>query len=227
MSALLALLLAAAPPALTIDRAVERALRSGARALGPEEGGGGRRRQVGEAYSGYFPRVSVEASYLRQASKERAADRPDADPGRACGGRHRRHPPLSRRSEARLSALRSHARAAGRRREGQGGGGEAATPRAWPRKLAFRVRATYLAALLARDLERIAVGVVEGGARRGEAGGVRDRGRHRDARRAGARSRVRVASLEAQDSARRASSIATSREPAEPARNRRAPSARG
>jgi outer membrane protein TolC len=153
MSANLALLLLSAAP-LTIDAAVERALSVAPELSAQRKAEEAAAAQVGEAFSGYFPRLSLDAAYLFKYPKNELPIEiaiPGVPPVEDIDDLHHfqgglklgyRFFDLSR--EHLIDAAEAKEEA-----EKQGTKELAA-------RLAFRVRAIYLAALFARDLERIA-----------------------------------------------------------------------
>lgn len=148
------MLLAAAPP-LTIEAAVQRALEVAPELAARRRAEEAASARVGEATSSYLPRVSVEASYLAKYPRNELPIElppiPDLPPVGEVDDIHHfqgglklgyrlfdlsRGPAIDA-AEARVEAEKHTS-------------GDVAS------SLAFRVRATYLAALLARDLATIA-----------------------------------------------------------------------
>jgi outer membrane protein TolC len=190
-----ALLLCSAP--LTMDRAVERALEVAPELSAQHQAEEAAAAQVGEAHAGYMPRLSLEASYLAKYPKnelpivlppiEGVPEVGDIDDiHHFQGGLKLGYRLFDLTREPLVDVARAREQA------------EKHNTADVASKLAYRVRATYLAALLARDLKRIAsesLAVAHEEERRASLATEVGTGTHV----ALAQVRVRVASLEAQE----------------------------
>ncbi len=154
MSAIVTMLLLTAAP-MTMDAAVERALKVAPELSAQRQAEEAASRRVGEAFSTYWPRLSAEASYLFKTPKNELPIQLPPELGlpevgdiddvhHFAGGLHMGVRLFDLSRGALVDAAEANEEA-----EKHGTDDVAA-------KLAYRVRATYLAALLARDLERIA-----------------------------------------------------------------------
>ena len=193
MSALI-LLLVSQP--LTIDAAVERALSVAPELSAQHQAEEAAHAQVGEAYSTYLPRAAAEASYVARAPKNELPIELPPIPGvppvgeidsihHFAGGLKLGYRLFDLSREPLVGAAKAREEA------------EKHNTDDLRAKLAYRVRATYLAALLARDLDRISTESLDV-AREEEKHAVLATEVGTGTQVALAQVRVRVASLEAQ-----------------------------